>query len=269
MNIEVRIISLGTGNDQMFRQIGFTNVERVPAVDYRKESPLNLYQQGKITINAMDTWSGGSRKWSREFVGGGAVGLQQSMIKVLSRDREDEVWTLMCEEDCVPKHNLHTVVSKLILSYESCPFDVAIIGPFVFDSKPSCITGFGYPKKVFFGTHCLLVAPEAHSLLIDKLSRPQEVQVDSYIAQLALVGELKVLVQTSKPSAAQSFTPSTIQTSCPLCSVSAAGGCGRSGHKASILWFLMGMVCIMIILFVSGASLGYMSSGTEGSESAR
>lgn len=253
MNIEVRIISLRSGNDNMFRNIGFTNVERVPAVDYRNESALNLYQQGKITINALDTWSGGSRKWSREFVGGGAVGLQQSMIKVLSRDREDEVWTLMCEEDCVPKHNLHTVVSKLIQSYESCPFDVAIIGPFVFDSKPSCITGFGYPKKVFFGTHCLLVAPEAHSLLVDKLSKPQEVQVDSYIAQLALVGELKVLVQTSKPSAVQAWTPTTIQTSCPLCSVSAAGGCDRPSYVLSILCFFLGVVCSMIML-LGGAS---------------
>lgn len=254
MKIEVRIISLGTGNDQMFRKIGFTNVERVPAVDYRKESPSNLYQHGKITINALDTWNGGSRKWSREFVGGGAVGLQQSMIKVLSRDREDEVWTLMCEEDCIPKHNLYTVISKLVQSHESCPFDLVSIGPFVFASEPSCITGFGYPKKVFFGCHCVLVPPSSHGVLVDKLSRPQEVQVDSYIAQLALVGELKVLVQTSKPSATQAFTPTTIQTSCPLCSVSAADGCGHSDQKLSLLWFLLGIVCTIIILLLSGAS---------------
>lgn len=254
MNVEVRIISLGGGYESQFRSNGFTNVERVAAVDYRSESPISLYRQGKITINAMDTWNGGSRKWSREFVGGGAVGLQQSMIKVLTRDRDENVWTLMCEEDCIPQHNLHTVVTKLIQSYASCPFDLVSIGPHVFASTPSCISGFGYPTRVFFGCHCMLIPPSAHTLISEKLSRPQEVQVDSYIAQLSIVGELKVLVQTSTPSASQAHTPTTIQTACPLCSVSASHGCGLTG-KVSLVWFVIGIFTAILIFVFSGASL--------------
>lgn len=250
MNVEVRIITLyGRNIEDRFVKAGFTNVSSVLAVDLRHSDPVELYKSNLVSLNTMHTMQH-VRKRHSEFVGGGAVGLQQSMIKTLSRETGPGVWTLMCEDDCEPHANLHATVDYLVRKYEGCRFDVVSLGPYVRGSEPSCIAGFGYPTD-FLGCHCMLIPPASHRILVEKLRQPQEVQVDSYLTQLANVGELKVLVETQAPSARQQHeNASTIQSECPLCNKDAC-------HDVALPPYRVYMTIVIGVLL--GTLLGALS----------
>lgn len=251
-SLEVCVISLNPDLSLLpFYQL-FNHVTLVKARDFRRLTPQEAYNKGLVTLTAADTWSSGYRKYHREFIGGGAVGLQRSVHDVLSRSRDTNTWTLVCEEDCVISRELPRTIATLQQKHALHPFDAVVFGAAVSRTAPSGIDDFVYPRSAFYGTHCWLVSPAGHSRLARLFSRPMEVQMDTYMAQLSITGSARILVHVGVSRLArQALHVSTIQVGCPLCDVNAYTGCAAP-RRAPIAYTAIG------ILF--GALLGALSA---------
>ena len=248
-SLEVRIISLAPKPLSLARlQSLFRDVAVSRAVDLRDQSAHQLFERKMITATAAETMLQG-RKWHREFSRPGAVGLAQSMIRVLGRSRNANTWTLMCEEDCSPRPDLPAIVQKCIDGFHSgCAFDAALIGSVFRESAPSCIPGFHRLSGLVYMTHCMLIPPEGHAVLLKILQPPLEVQVDALFTQHIRLKRLNMIAQVGELSAVQDRSESTIQSACPLCNLSPQ-------HKhppvtcANDTTFLSVLLTVILLLF--------------------
>ena len=183
----------------------FPQVAKFPAVDLRGTSMHTLVEQGLISFSAYESAMRG-RRWHKEFMTPGAVGLHQSNHRVLA---EAHTPLLLLEEDCY----LHPHFPEGLAAIRSRPFDVAVWGARIdyrgrgaevrpIDGMPGWVDVSGQ-HVLFFCTHCVYYSERGREIVARHMQAPQEVQIDALLGILSMAGHIRLALQLHHHSAQQ------------------------------------------------------------------
>ena len=196
----------------------------------RHVSTKSLIRSGMITLSAADTLDAG-RKWHKELTSTGTVGLYQSNRLLL---QEGDRPVLVFEEDCeYDSRRLKSELERLVQLGDA--IDVAVFGAWQDKSnrvRPTNLDNWvRLEKGSFWYTHCVYYSASGRKKMSKYMSDPQEIQYDSYLAFLGSRQLLNVYIETSKNTAWQSLSTSTLQTDmCLLCMIPPGWSLPRRVH---------------------------------------
>jgi hypothetical protein len=195
--LEVVVISLHPKNDYSHIRKFFPQTRVVQAVDLRDASPLLAVKKGWISDSTYDTISvQKQRRWDKEINSMGAVGIQQSNIKVLSMG---EGPILVLEEDCIFKKDPRPEVASLLLA----EYDAAMFGTTLhwINGEPMSLAGlpgwFHCDNMQVAGAHCVLYSAKGRVAVRDAFLEPQEVHCDIKLSLMAAYGRITLVAQVN------------------------------------------------------------------------
>jgi hypothetical protein len=259
-DLEVRVIML-TPSDHGMRDVRSVFPDAAPfqARDRRGVNPETLYAEGAITENALETMKRG-RKWHHEISGPGGVGLHESMRDLL---RESDGPVLICEEDCVPRRELASVVVKFLSNADE--FDAVVFGPIHVEQRPSKVEeegeneflGFKKLNSYFWGLHAVLYSREGRRKIGRLLQDPVDVQMDALLSRAAMHRGMRILVQTKPPALARqrhhvSSIQSDILGGCDLCEANPVSPLHAAvlDHRRQIVYLVIMLAAITTVYLV-------------------
>ena len=221
--MDVHVVSLHQSTDlsKIRSKLPGCTVRHHPAVDLRDADALQLYRDGMISLAAYQVVTHrAGRKWHWEFSTLGAVGLAQSWLQIL-RSHDSDRWLMICEDDVVFQESIqHLVKDAQALTSK---FDIIAFGPLFTSGTRTYVDGTFFTADMFWGCHAVLIHPQSVEMLISILSMPLEMQIDCLFSVKSQTGEIRVLL--CDHGAQQRVHASSIQTQCPLCSISGITGC--------------------------------------------
>ena len=190
-------------SDKILNHFPFCQI--APGVDLRNAPPLQLYNDGHITLSTLDTLVQG-RTSHKEISSTGAVGLYLANVNAFALHNDH---LLILEEDCMFTKDPTDEIDTLLRNVSE--FDVAIFGAQTNASslRPVAFMPAGWyhwePGKGLrlTQTHCVFYSKNGKHIVHQCFQEPLEVHIDSWIRILADIGKIRLIVQINNHTAIQ------------------------------------------------------------------